>query len=373
MSPGTRRKLTTAGGLLGVFTLLGLFYASERYLRFRADSGWKVTARPWSFIWPNVLRTWIWLAFTPLVLRLYRRFPLTRSRGTASAAAHVAGALLIPPAALLANVVVFFLVLPGASMAMTPLEWLESTVLSAAGFFHLFLLVYTGIVATAFALDFHGQARAKELAEARLSTQLSEARLKALRMQLHPHFLFNTLNTVLPLIYRDPDTATQTMVRLGDLVRQSLRNDGALVPLEEELGFLRKYLEIESTRFGDRLRVDYRIDPGALPASVPNLLLQPVVENAIKHGISARPGAGRIEIEARRDGGWLELAVHDDGPGLSSGPAAPGEARRGVGVSNTRSRLASLFGGGHRFELVNRAGGGVSALFRIPFAPVEAR
>lgn len=364
--------MATAGGLLAVFTLLGLFYASERYLRVLADAGAAPAPRLWVFVWPNVLRTWIWLLFTPLVLRLYRRFPLTGGAGgAATAVAHVTGAILIPPAALLANVVVFFLVLPGASMAMTPFEWLESTVLSAAGFFHLFLLVYTGIVATAFAFDFHGKARAKELAEARLSTQLSEARLKALRMQLHPHFLFNTLNTVLPLIYRDPDTATRTMVRLGDLVRQSLRNDGALVPLEEELGFLRKYLEIESTRFGDRLRVDYRIDPGALPASVPNLLLQPVVENAIKHGISARPGAGRIEIEARRDGGWLELAVHDDGPGLSSGPAPPGEARRGVGVANTRGRLASLFGARHRFELVNREGGGVSALFRIPFAPGE--
>ena len=169
-------------------------------------------------------------------------------------------------------------------------------------------------------------------------------------MQLHPHFLFNTLNSILPLVFRDRDAASRTVVRLSDLLRLSLQNEGSdLIPLRKELELLKVYLEIQQTRFQDRLTVRLDVEPGIGDALVPNLILQPLVENAIKHGIAARPGSGRVEVHARRDADTLHLLVRDDGPGPdASAPPRPGEG--GVGLRNTRDRLELLYPGRHAFE-----------------------
>ncbi len=200
-------------------------------------------------------------------------------------------------------------------------------------------------------------------ARERLRTALVEAQLDALQFQLRPHFLFNTLNSVLPLIGKDPERARQMVVRLGDLLRLSLRSeDTPLVTLEEEIGILDKYLSIEKVRFRDRLDVAIAIDADVAPAKVPSFLLQPLVENAIKHGIGGRVGRGRITIRARAERGQLAILLADDGPGPKDGF----DATTGIGLSNTRRRLEALYPGTHALELAAAPEGGCEVRIRLP-------
>ncbi len=205
----------------------------------------------------------------------------------------------------------------------------------------------------------------------RLRTALVEAQLDALQFQLRPHFLFNTLNSILPLVGKDPDRARQMVVRLGDLLRVSLRSeDTPVISLEEEIAILEKYLSIEQVRFRDRLEVTIAIDPEAADASVPSFLLQPLVENAIKHGLPGRDGRGRITVTARVEGGELAVTVADNGPGPR---ASAIDTSGGIGLRNTRRRLEALYPGRHRLELVAGADGGAELKVRIPLTRVVAR
>jgi hypothetical protein len=198
----------------------------------------------------------------------------------------------------------------------------------------------------------------------RLQRQLVRLELDHLKSQLQPHFLFNTLNAIAELVHRDPEKADRLIVRLGDLLRISLDIGGKQeVTLRDELNLLDAYVEIELTRCGDRLSVSMEIEPGALDAMVPVLILQPLVENAIRHGMSDLSKPGHIHIRARSGHKTLELRVEDNGVGLGNSPHQKGS---GVGVSNTRLRLRQLYGDRHEFELVNRPGGGVSAIIVIP-------
>ncbi len=199
-----------------------------------------------------------------------------------------------------------------------------------------------------------------------LRTALLEAQLDALQFQLRPHFLFNTLNSILPLVGKDPDRARQMVVRLGDLLRLSLRSEETpLVTLEEEIAILEKYLSIEQVRFRDRLETSIDIDPNVASASVPSFLLQPLVENAIKHGLPGRGGRGRIAITARREGRDLEVTVRDNGPGPRPSSI---DTTGGIGLRNTRRRLEALYPGHHRLELIAAAGGGAEVRVRIPLS-----
>jgi LytS/YehU family sensor histidine kinase len=183
-------------------------------------------------------------------------------------------------------------------------------------------------------------------------------------MQLNPHFLFNTLHAISALVHKDVEAADRMIARLSDLLRYALEStDAQEVPLRQELGFLNRYLEIEQTRFGDRLTVRLDIAPETLDALVPNLVLQPLVENAIRHGIEPRAKPGRIDLRARRENGRLKLEVCDNGVGLPSG-RIPEE---GVGLSNTRARLQQLYGEGHCFELGDAPGGGLMVSVELPF------
>ena len=208
--------------------------------------------------------------------------------------------------------------------------------------------------------------RERELQAAALATELVEARLQALRMQINPHFLFNTLNTIAALVHEQPESAERMIARLSDLLRRTLdRGDTQEVPLREELDFLKSYLEIEQMRFPDRLTVTFDIEPRANELLVPHLILQPLVENALRHGIMPREEAGRIEISAHlAEGEHLELKVRDNGNGLTA--ANTTSAREGIGLKNVRSRLSQLYGGAQEFTLGNLAGGGVEARIRIP-------
>jgi LytS/YehU family sensor histidine kinase len=201
--------------------------------------------------------------------------------------------------------------------------------------------------------------------EARLETRLMEAQLKTLQAELHPHFLFNTLHAISTLIHRDPEAADRMISRLSDLLRITFDRSGeAKITLKEEIEFLQKYLDIEQTRFPDRLTVRVEIDPDALDAEVPRMILQPLVENAIKHGIAPRTDRGHLQITAGRKDDSLWMEVRDNGGGLHGTTLK--RLRTGVGLSNTRARLECLYAGHHRLEFDDRHGG-LAVRVEIPF------
>lgn len=243
--------------------------------------------------------------------------------------------------------------------------------------FELHFLAYFAVVAITHALDFLAWRRDQRVAEAglatrsaRLEAQLARTELQILRSQLDPHFLFNTLHVISELVHVDPSRADRMVARLGDLLRMSaaLARSGE-VALRDELEFVNAYLEIQEARFGSRLRVVRDVDAATLDAGVPSLLVQPLVENAIRHGTSQRASGGQLEIITRRVGSSLVIEVLDDGPGLPS-DHLPDE---GIGIGHTRARLAHLYGDGSALELEPRPGGGTTARVRLPFARVVRR
>jgi two-component system, LytTR family, sensor kinase len=227
------------------------------------------------------------------------------------------------------------------------------------------MMTYWAIVGLSHALLYYRESKARALRTAQLETKLVEAQLTALQQQLHPHFLFNTLHAISSLMHKDVHAADRVLMQLSDLLRITLENLGNHeVPLETELSALSKYLEIEQTRFGDRFVVRFDIHPETLDARVPSLLLQPLVENAIKHGVTRRAGMGHIEISARREGDKLHLEVRDDGAGLSEDALTA--LQKGIGVSTTRARLQHLFGADFRFEF-HRPAQGLAVVIALPW------
>jgi two-component system LytT family sensor kinase len=226
--------------------------------------------------------------------------------------------------------------------------------------------VYAAIVAAAHGAGYYRRSREHEQLEARLA----ETRLQLLSMQLQPHFLFNTLNTIAELVHDDPDRADYMIAGLSDLLRRALDLGTAQeIPLEAELDLLSRYLDIQKARFGERLQVRTAIDDGARDAVVPVLLLQPLVENAIRHGLAERLAAGRIDIAISRAGAMLLISVTDDGPGAARNAA--GQKER-LGLGNTRARLDALYGSDHRLELTNAPDRGARVLLEIPYRAATA-
>lgn len=236
---------------------------------------------------------------------------------------------------------------------------------------HSNLLTYWILVGLLLGGEYYRRYREREVKASQLEAQLAQARLEALRMQLHPHFLFNTLNGISALMHRDVEAADRMLARLSELLRLTLESgDAQEVSLKQELDFLSRYLEIEKTRFGDRLTVEMRIEPETLDAQVPNLILQPLVENAIRHGIAPQAAPGRIELRAERRDGRLRLEVFDNGKGMTEEKLK--SLQEGVGLSNTRARLQQLYGESCRFKLENGTGAGLRVTVEIPFR-TEAR
>lgn len=228
------------------------------------------------------------------------------------------------------------------------------------------LLVYSGVLVAGYARVFFLRDRQRETEAVALRAQLSDARLSALRMQLNPHFLFNTLHAISALVERDPGGVRKIIARLSELLRHTIdSNAAAVVPLRDELAFLKRYIEIMEIRFQGRLRVTMDVDDDTLELRVPNLILQPIVENALEHGASRALGEGQLTIEAHRDAGRLLLSVRDNGPGLAE------NLETGVGIANTRARLAQLYGTAGALTLARASdGNGVLATIVIP---TEAR
>jgi two-component system, LytTR family, sensor kinase len=235
--------------------------------------------------------------------------------------------------------------------------------------FYIDLIIASLIVVAVHAILYYQNFRASELAQSSLKTQLAQAQLKALKMQLHPHFLFNTLHSISSLVLEDPQKANSMIARLGDFLRLTLENSNQqLVSLKEEAEFVRCYLEIEQVRFGDRLTLAFELEPQTLSAQVPHLILQPVVENAIQHAIAPRATQGHIKIAAKRLNSSLRLEVRDNGPGMASNSDVHGTER--VGLSNVRARLHQIYGSDFRFELINAGGEGLTVVMEIPFQRV---
>ncbi|HXG94877.1 MAG TPA: histidine kinase [Blastocatellia bacterium] len=315
----------------------------------------------------------LWAALSPLILRLTRRFRIERERWARSLAVHVVACLILSIAHRAVYLVIGWLLHVAAYQKLSSIpELYASDILFnlPTGF-----MSYAAILLVSHAIDYYHRYQEEELKISRLETELAQAQLQAaraqleaLKMQLQPHFLFNTLNSISALLEEDAQAAEEMIARLGDFLRLTLESSGAQeVPLQEEMEFLRCYLEIERVRFQDRLSVLIEIAPDALDALVPNMILQPIVENAIRHGIAERISEGRIEIRAARVGDSLRLSVKDNGPGLSSGRPTGSKLKPGLGLSNTCARLEQLYGASHSLEIADAREGGAQVTVEIPF------
>ncbi|MCC7184632.1 MAG: histidine kinase [Acidobacteria bacterium] len=250
-------------------------------------------------------------------------------------------------------------------------QWLGTFPLQLASTLDWELFAGAGIVAVAHAFFYYAESRERGLRQANLETRLMEAQLQTLQRQLHPHFLFNTLNAISTLMHRDVDAADRTLVQLSGLLRVTLDSIARpQIRLSEELDFLDKFVQIEQTRLGDRLSVTFDVDADTLDGLVPALILQPLVENAIKYGVAPTGKAGTVSVTGHLEGDMLVLSVTDDGPG----PSEPALAAlsTGIGLSNTRARLSHQFGVRHRFEF-KRHHGGFTVMVAFPFRTVIAR
>ncbi|MBI5766855.1 MAG: histidine kinase [Verrucomicrobia bacterium] len=234
--------------------------------------------------------------------------------------------------------------------------------------FNFDLAVYLIVAAAAHALAFYRRAQERDRHALELAANLNRAKLDALRLQLQPHFLFNTLNAIATLVHRDAHAADNLIGDLSDLLRLSLLTTDHEVPLAREIELLDRYLAIEQTRLGERLRVQRDIDPGAISALVPTFVLQPLAENSIRHGLEPRSAPGTITISARRDGDRLHLTMADDGVGLSAGPQG---SRRGIGLANTEARLQALHGTAAKLELHTPPEGGLRVEIMLPFRTAQ--
>lgn len=345
------------------WTVLGLLYTSQLYVGLRMEgmdhSFWRLLA------W-QLLGCWYgWFIFTPLILWLGRRFPIERSSWKRNLPLHLIACTVF--AAIHSAVVVTSTIIfkpYEEMMRLRPFRQMWQGRLASE--FHLELIVYGMILGVGYAFSYYRRYRERELRASQLESQLAQAQLQALRMQLQPHFLFNTLNGIAGLVRDQKNKAAVSMIAgLSDLLRHTLENAGKQeVSLREELDFLELYLDIQQMRFPDRLNVQMQIAPEALDAQVPNLVLQPLVENAIRHGVALRASSGTVGVSARRDDGLLEMKVYDDGPGLK--PQWRVEDSEGIGLSNTRARLEQLYGERYRFDVHNRDEGGVEAIIMIP-------
>jgi signal transduction histidine kinase len=332
------RRARVAIVVFAGWTLLALFFASQGFVIYLRP-GARDMPPMWVFLTVALIEWWGWALLTPLVVWLARRFPVLGARR--NLAIHLGAALALAGAKLVLNAVgraVFM----SYDFAILPRE------------IHTGVLTYAVIAGLVTAIDLYRR-------WARLEALYAEARLKALTAQLQPHFLFNTLNAIQSLVHDDPEAADRMIGHLGDLLRATLRVvDAQEVPLEQELAILVPYIEIQRARHPDRLSVRVEVAPEAMAARVPAMVLQPLVENAIRHGIAPRAAPGTVEIRAARANGELLLEVRDDGVGL----AEPHE--EGVGLGNTRQRLDELYGSRHRMAIHPGERGGTVVKLAIP-------
>lgn len=301
--------------------------------------------------------TWYaWALLAPLIYMAAQRFPLDGEGWARALVIH----LLLNGLLLLASVA---LVLVAWRVLGVPAVRGAAVVL--VGSINTSLLAYWTIVLIAHAVRYYVDGRARALREAELAAQLSEARLEALRAQLHPHFLFNTMHAISAFLRDEPEKAESMLAELADLLRTVLeRTDEQTVSLADEVDFIQRYLSIQRTRLGDRFVAELECPPDLAEARLPAMLLQPLVENAAEHGVARRRGSGRVAVRIAREDDRIRLEISDDGPGLDDQVRDPSTWR--LGLRNTRERLERLYGDDHRFELVDLEPHGLLVRVVIP-------
>ena len=343
-----------------VWTGVGFLFAGQFYASSVIRGSPQVT---WGHALKYALADWyVFGLLAPPVAWLGRKVRLEWPLRPRNILVHLSACAAFMLAYLLLRTVVALWQARGSAAEATFFDLFEPLLVKTLPFS---LLVYWAVVAIQHVVAYQVRAREREHRAVELEQRLTAARLQALQMQLNPHFLFNTLNAISSLMHQDVDAADRMLVRLSELLRRALdTRDRQEVPLSEELAFLDRYLEIEQARFGARLTVEREVDPGLLDMLVPNLVLQPLVENAIKHGIERQRRPGLIQLEVRREGEAMVLSVRDNGPGLSA-PRPPSRGH-GIGVGNTRRRLEQLYGPRQEFVMRDAEGGGTEVRVRIP-------
>jgi two-component system, LytTR family, sensor kinase len=343
-----------------IWLAVGLFDATQTVFTMRAEG----MHHDWTHLFITTLLAWlVWAPATPVVVRLGRRYPPVQLRPYSTWLVHLAACGTLCSLSALWNA--------GAEELLNP--W----AVSPAPFDHLALknfynslvssaVLYIIILAISYVLDSRDRLARQQTETARLNEQLTKAQLSALRRQIEPHFLFNSLNAIAGLVReRRNDAAVSMIARLSDFLRRVLEDSNRQeVPLSEEMEFLQKYLDIQKVRFAERLQLSVDVPSELLPAQVPSLILQPMVENAVKHGIAKRAQGGAIRIAAFRSNGMLTLSVYNDGPKL---PADWQNSHSGIGISNARTRLQSLYGDSFELSMQNHDPGGVEATVSVPY------
>lgn len=347
------------------WTLFGVFFAAQGY------ANGVFFGKPVPFI--SQLSLWLicgygWMILTPLVLFFSKKFQIKSGQ--------IQRNLLIQFGLSIATSLVHLLLFVSFTsllmgIAGNPFSFFEAFERLLFTNFHFDFLVYWALIGIFHLREINRRFVERERETARLAletsqleTKLAEARLEALKMQIQPHFLFNTLNSISVLMRDDVPTANKMLVRLSELLRTALKSENSkTVSLQEELDFLRGYLEIEQMRFQDRLTVNFKIENETLEAKIPNLLLQPLVENAIRHGIAKLSESGKISIESKRNNGFIELSVSDNGNGLDESHIS----QNGIGLKNTRERLEKLYGEKQCFEIISSENEGFKVKIKIPY------
>ena len=348
-----------------IWTVIGLAFAGQLYLT-QAEIGRPVN---WQFALSRNLIDWYAFAVLAIpAIWLANRIPLERGDWRRRITIHAVASILFSVVWMVLRAVL------AAAVELTPERtplgfWTAfSYALVATFFFNV--LIYWVVVSVAHTIRFYRRDRERELRTAELETRLAQARLQALQMQLNPHFLFNTLHAISSLMHKDVEAADRMLIRLGDLLRYALEStDEQEVPLRRELDFLDRYVEIEQTRFGDRLTITKEIEPETLDAVLPNLLLQPIIENAIQHGIEPHARRGHIVLKSAREGNAMRLEIRNNGDGLPGGT----KPQEGVGISNSRARLQQLYGDQGQFRLANAPEGGLIVSIVVPWRTEQKR
>ena len=357
-------KLRISLILIGVWTFVGLTLAGISYLAALGE-GEQVSA--WAIFSTNLIRFYIWAALSPLIFRIARRIDANQKRNIfTSALIHIPLSLLFSAFhSVIYTLIVWQLYNSYSERYSSIVKFFQQYVFFAS--IYLGILIYALIVISIQAFLLYRRNQVEESRNSQLRVELAGAQLQALKMQLQPHFLFNTLHSISSLNTVNPQKANVMIARLGEFLRMTLEHsDEQMVTFAEELDFLRCYLEIEQTRFSDRLIVEYNIDPETLSAAVPHLILQPIVENAVKHGIAPYAAPGRITISARKTEKFIALEVADNGMGIEEKLDPIARESNGKGLRNVRSRLAQIYGSRFRFEMKNVAENGLIVTLEIP-------
>jgi two-component system LytT family sensor kinase len=347
--------------IFACWTFLALLFSGPQIIQAaRENRG----AEGWNSVLAELGFSYLWVVLTPLAIWLSQSFRIEGGQRFKRLTIHFLASAVFS----LIHVVLFTVIsIPfGWYSHLTPF-W-NRYLLLILSFTPTNVMLYWGVIVIEHALDYYQKLQERELRASQLEAQLAQSQLQVLKMQLHPHFLFNTLNAISALIRESPDEAEDMVSQLGDLLRMTLETAGVHeVRFKEELEFLKHYLDIEQTRFQDRLKVVMAIEDETLHGLVPSMILQPLVENSVRHGVAPRPEGGCIKIKAWRDDSMLRLEVEDDGPGL--GDYTP--LKEGVGLTNTRARVRNLYGDEYGLTLRNAAGGGLVVSLTLPFKTVS--